>query len=245
MANKSAYNLNVMGNRIKAQRKACKLTQEKLADKIGVVRQTLASWESGEVYPELPLLVKMCDIFGCDTGYLLGKIDCETQELTDICSATGLDEEAVKTLKTYSENLKSEIPLKNADGLLSLIIRNQYFGRMIYDFGEIIRKRCGDEERLPAILDKDEGEIDELLRGMTVVLQSGLEVAPSFMNDSEQIISAKQAGMNMVDEIVEQIQEHIIVPAYPNSKVKKSLECLIMAMHNMNTETQEQEEPNG
>ena len=238
-------NLKVLGKRIKIQREKLKMTQETLAERIGVARQTLTKWENDKGYPDLEMLENMCDVFGCETGYLLGEIDCETRELTDICSATGLDEEAVKTLKTYSENLKSEIPLKNAAVLLSLIIRNQYFGRMIYDFGEIIRKRCGDEERLPAILDKDEGEIDELLRGMTVVLQSGLEVAPSFMNDSEQIINAKQAGMNMVDEIVEQIQEHIIVPAYPNSKVKKSLECLIMAMHNMNTETQEQEEPNG
>lgn len=238
-------NLKVLGKRIKIQREKLKMTQETLAERIGVARQTLTKWENDKGYPDLEMLVNMCDVFECETGYLLGEIDCETRELTDICSATGLTEQAVKKLKEYSENLKKSVPIENINNIVSLIICNLYFEEMIIKFCKIAQKRYEDEEYLPNIINKNENEMRELLKGMSLIIQCGLTVAPSFFNDDEQILGAKQAGMNMVDEIVEQIYEQIIEPAYPKSKAKKSLEFLIEAMHNIDLSTLEEEEHNG
>ena len=47
------------------------MTQERLAERMGVSRQTVSKWESGEAYPELPKLVELCDIFSCKLDALL------------------------------------------------------------------------------------------------------------------------------------------------------------------------------
>lgn len=49
------------------------MTQEKLAEKLGVSRQTISKWESGEAYPEIPKLMDLCDIFRCTLDDLLRK----------------------------------------------------------------------------------------------------------------------------------------------------------------------------
>lgn len=47
------------------------MTQEKLAERMGVSRQTVSKWESGEAYPELNKLVELCEIFSCKLDSLL------------------------------------------------------------------------------------------------------------------------------------------------------------------------------
>lgn len=47
------------------------MTQEKLAERMGVSRQTVSKWEANEGYPEIPKLIELCDIFGCKLDDLL------------------------------------------------------------------------------------------------------------------------------------------------------------------------------
>ena len=47
------------------------MTQEKLAEQIGVSRQTVSKWESGEAYPEITKLMDLCNIFHCKLDDLL------------------------------------------------------------------------------------------------------------------------------------------------------------------------------
>ena len=53
------------------RREAGGMTQEKLAEQIGVSRQTVSKWESGEATPELPKLLDLCEIFHCKLDDLL------------------------------------------------------------------------------------------------------------------------------------------------------------------------------
>lgn len=48
---------------IKHFRKRCGLTQEQLAEKLSVTRQTLAKWENGEASPTIDDCIRMADIF--------------------------------------------------------------------------------------------------------------------------------------------------------------------------------------
>lgn len=41
------------------------MTQEQLAEKMGVSRQTVSKWESGASYPEMEKLIALCELFGC------------------------------------------------------------------------------------------------------------------------------------------------------------------------------------
>ena len=60
-----------LGTNISYLRKQKKLTQEQLAEKMNVTRQTISRWEADEVIPELVKLVDMCSIFACKLDALV------------------------------------------------------------------------------------------------------------------------------------------------------------------------------
>ena len=47
------------------------LSQEQLADRLGVTRQSVSKWESGAAVPELSKLVALSDLFGVSVDYLV------------------------------------------------------------------------------------------------------------------------------------------------------------------------------
>ncbi len=47
------------------------MTQEGLAQRMGVSRQTVSKWESGESVPEISKLIELCGIFSCSLDALL------------------------------------------------------------------------------------------------------------------------------------------------------------------------------
>ena len=59
-------------NKIKQLRKEKKLTQEELAEKIGISKRTLANWEDGVSSIKENKLKILCEIFDVDAPYLLG-----------------------------------------------------------------------------------------------------------------------------------------------------------------------------
>lgn len=93
-------NIKDIGKRIKKERTRIKgLTLDVLAEKISVTRQTISKWEKGGGGgPTVWDLEKMCAIFGCDYGYLIGDYECRTRTATDIRDETGLSELAVANL---------------------------------------------------------------------------------------------------------------------------------------------------
>lgn len=60
-----------LGENICYLRKQKKLTQEQLAEAMGVTRQTISRWESDEVIPELAKLVDMSTYFSCKLDALV------------------------------------------------------------------------------------------------------------------------------------------------------------------------------
>ena len=47
------------------------MTQERLAQRMGVSRQTVSKWESGESAPEIGKLIELCEVFSCTLDALL------------------------------------------------------------------------------------------------------------------------------------------------------------------------------
>ena len=47
------------------------ITQEKLAERMGVTRQTVSKWETGEAVPELDKLLELSNLFSCTLDALL------------------------------------------------------------------------------------------------------------------------------------------------------------------------------
>ncbi len=57
--------------RVAAARKAAGLTQEALGEKLGVSRQAVSKWESGQAVPDLDTVAKLCLALGFSADYLL------------------------------------------------------------------------------------------------------------------------------------------------------------------------------
>lgn len=60
-----------MADRIQHLRKTKGLSQEELADQVGVSRQAVSKWESGQSTPDLDKVVIMSDLFQVTTDYIL------------------------------------------------------------------------------------------------------------------------------------------------------------------------------
>ena len=52
-----------IGNRIKAKRRECNLTQEELASMLGVTKAAVSKWENEESYPDIMLLPQIAQLF--------------------------------------------------------------------------------------------------------------------------------------------------------------------------------------
>lgn len=69
-----------IADRIQSLRKARGISQEELADQIGVSRQAISKWESEQSCPELDKIILLSDYFGVTTDYLLKGIEAKSNE---------------------------------------------------------------------------------------------------------------------------------------------------------------------
>lgn len=64
-----------ISDRIQYLRKQKGFSQEELADKVGVSRQAVSKWESGQSTPDLDRIIIMSELFGVTTDYILKGIE--------------------------------------------------------------------------------------------------------------------------------------------------------------------------
>lgn len=56
---------------LKEKRKELGLTQQEVADKLNVTRQTISNWEVGKSYPDIPTLIKISNFYDLSLDYML------------------------------------------------------------------------------------------------------------------------------------------------------------------------------
>lgn len=127
------------------------LTQQQAAEKIGVARQNIGRWTSGETTPDIETLVKIAEAFNVSTDYLLGRTEVKTAktELKAICDYTGLTEKAV-------ENIRS---INNDDGNINLLLEYSSLNtatKLLEDIQYIASyKRYFNERIFPIVYNKE------------------------------------------------------------------------------------------
>lgn len=63
-----------------------KMTQEELAEKLGVSRQTVSKWELDAVYPEMDKVIELCNLFSCTMDELVREdMNVPDEAYSDIC----------------------------------------------------------------------------------------------------------------------------------------------------------------
>lgn len=76
----------MLGEQIKKLRQSSNLSQVCLARKLGVTKQSISNWENGNIMPSIDMLIRLAEIFGVTTDYLLGlndKHDLNTNGLSE------------------------------------------------------------------------------------------------------------------------------------------------------------------
>ena len=103
------------GENLKKLRKSKSLSQEDLACKVGVSRQSVSKWETGEAYPEMTNILALCDIFKCKIN------DLVNESLVDVDS---LDEEVKMNVVKFKEEKQKKVKvLSKATYIISRICK--------------------------------------------------------------------------------------------------------------------------
>lgn len=89
-----------IGEKLKRARIDANMTQEALAEKLAVSRQTISNWENGRSYPDIASIIVLSDVYNMTLDSLLKG-----------------DEEIIKHLKESTDTVKS-----NKRMVISLII---------------------------------------------------------------------------------------------------------------------------
>ena len=88
------------GENLKIIRKKKKMSQEELAEKVNVSRQSVSKWENGEAYPEMNNILELCKIFGLKINDLVH---------TDMSDISSLDEEIVMSVVKFNDEKQSQV----------------------------------------------------------------------------------------------------------------------------------------
>ena len=98
------------GDNLKIIRKRKNMSQEDLADKVNVSRQSVSKWETGDAYPAMNNILELCKIFNCKINDLVH---------TDMSDIDSLDEEIVMKVVKFNEAKQKRV--KTLSNVISLI----------------------------------------------------------------------------------------------------------------------------
>ncbi|MCC8178328.1 MAG: helix-turn-helix domain-containing protein [Cloacibacillus sp.] len=98
-----------IGDRIKKVRRYNGMTQEKLAELLGVSRVTISSWENDENAPTADNVIYLSEIFHISTDYLLKDAVKPNAEELERASATRQDEIFLKLFQAFSPAERDDV----------------------------------------------------------------------------------------------------------------------------------------
>lgn len=119
--------------RLIALREKNNITQQQLAEKLNISRQSLSLYEKAERTINIELLAQIADIFSVSTDYLLGRSDTASmnEDLQTACNVTGLSENSIKMLSKFKNADHHKTSDRNTDFLCPRIKIADY---LISDF---------------------------------------------------------------------------------------------------------------
>lgn len=95
------YSTEELGMNIKKERQRLGLSQSNLGKELAVTGKQISEYESGRVIPPLEKLFRLCEVFKCELGHLLGEEDYEkgTRAETFVCKYLGLSVQTVRQIR--------------------------------------------------------------------------------------------------------------------------------------------------
>ena len=93
----------ILADKIIENRKKNGWSQEELADKLGVSRQSVSKWEGAQAVPDMKKIIQMSEVFGVSTDYLL-RDDIEEPQLPEVAPVDNGLEETVREVSMEEAN---------------------------------------------------------------------------------------------------------------------------------------------
>lgn len=109
--------MNEFGNYLYALRRGAGMTQQELAEKLGVTNRTISKWETGETFPETSQLVPLADLFHVTVDELLRGCGSVERTAPDPGLSSELPEEGAADANT-DRSKRSSVP---SPGMAALI----------------------------------------------------------------------------------------------------------------------------
>lgn len=95
----------ILADKIMNLRKQQGMSQEELAHQLGISRQSVSKWESGASIPDLDKILKLSDLFGVSTDYLLkDEIEEVSYSESSALLDDDIDSEIVKSVSIEEAN---------------------------------------------------------------------------------------------------------------------------------------------
>ena len=125
----------MLSENLKRIRKDNNLSQEQLAEKLGVSRQSVSKWENGEAYPEMDKVLQLCKMFNLNIDELLNQDIKEVNESKQ--SRINIDKYVGDFLDfiTKTINLFSSMKFKD---IVKCLIEQAIIGLIIFSLLSII-----------------------------------------------------------------------------------------------------------
>lgn len=119
-------------------RLSANMTQQQLADAIGVDRAAVSQWESGTAYPRMGKAMKLCDLFGVSLDQLVGYRE-------DVSAAAGEIGWSIRSFR--EERGMTQRQLGEIAGVSGMAVSQWENGRAVPRMGAI--QRMSDYFRVP------------------------------------------------------------------------------------------------
>ncbi len=136
--------MKLIGNFLKELRKEKGITQEQLAEIMGVAGRTVSRWETASNMPDLSILLQLAKFYEVDVGELLdGKRKEKTYENTDKELLNKISDYSETKEKRYANICNKALLITFILLALTLIAQLIMYGNLKYVIGEIIATMIG------------------------------------------------------------------------------------------------------
>ncbi len=189
------YQSEVIGKNIKKERERLHYSQEKLGKKVHTSGKQISNYENGKAEPSIKMLLTLCEVFGCELGYLLGESSYAegTKLLTAISNYTGLSSEALKQIVKITGQTKKCIHWGyHSDeyrAVLNKLLTSEYFIEFIEamkKLDDVYSKRKEEMQKIDQSFPEITDKIREYIGSH---LDETCDLSPTELDDLQQIES--------------------------------------------------------
>ncbi len=208
------------GENLKKLRKSKELTQDALADFLGMSFQAISKWERGETYPDITMLPVIASFFGVTVDSLLGTDMIEKEkQIGEYCKQYSLllSEGKIKEVRDIFKTATTEFP-GNYDLLskyFNALINAEYNGDYlisikteVYRVYDTIQNYC----TVDSIRIWTKKLMCRYLRDMSLTENSGVDIA-----EAEEILEQMP--------IMQNTRDYEAMYMYPHDDEKRALAC--------------------